>query len=345
MPKGSFMKSFLRHLVIAVMAYSFVAFAQVDTTTLANLSPEEIQTLVNNFSSEELAQMQSLCQQLFPDDASAPETAKQMDNGQVILGVCQAVATKLGGNDTATGQADNPLGAQQNTNPLQTTAQTTPAKDAGGLSGLYKYYDSSYEVNVDGSVVPNPPKYWYFFSDGYVYKGNLGHEAVNCASAPIEGCDSYTVSGDTISFGDGQSSVFTPSSDTLMIDDQEWIYVKPESFTLEGSYESTSGSSTFLNINTITFRDDSTFSFDGATGVVSSDTQTYGDTTATGGQTETTTTATGFGEDGQSGTYLIRDNNIILTYPDGKVETLTFDYSESPEEGVYGVYVGGTLYY
>jgi hypothetical protein len=324
---------FLFTIFLVISSFS-VTFSQTESD-LANLTPEQIQTLVNNLSAEELQQMQPLCEQLFPDPTTAPQAAEQMENGQVMLGMCQAVATKLG-------SPTNPLSTD---NPLSTQQAITPPAGAGGLSGLYKYYSSDYSLGPDGTVIPEPPVYRYFFPDGYVYQGSLGHEAVNCASTFIEGCDTYSVSGSTISFGDGQTSSLSQSGETLFIDDQEWTFVEPESFTLEGSYESSFGGSDFLSVTTLTFRDDGTFTLDGATGVVSSDTQTFGDTNATGGQSETTTTATASGGSSQNGTYVIRDNNLVLTYADGRVETLAFDYSESAEDGVYGVYVGGTLYY
>jgi hypothetical protein len=221
-------------------------------------------------------------------------------------------------------------------NPLANAS--APPTGAGGLSGLYNYYSSDYSLGVDGSVIPDPPKYWYFFPDGYVYKGTLGHETVNCA-ANMEDCDTYVISGSTITFGDGDSKTFSQSGDTLLLGDQEWSYIKPESFTLEGSYESTYGGSEFLNITTFTFRDDGTFSLEGAAGVISVDEQDNGD------GTKTTTTATGYNENANTGSYIIRDNNIILSYTNGEVKTLAFDYFESAEEGVYGVYIGGTLYY
>jgi hypothetical protein len=311
---------FLFFIVLSVSGFS-ISFSQTDAD-LANLTPEQIQTLISNISAEELQQMQSLCGQLFPDPSTAPQAAEQLENGQVMLTMCQAVATKLGNPTPAT----NPLSTD---NPLS-TQQPTPPAGAGGLSGLYKYYSSDYSLGPDGTVIPEPPVYRYFFPDGYVYKGSLGHEAVNCASTFIEGCDSYSVSGSTISFGDGQTSSLSQSGKTLLIDDQEWTFVEPESFTLEGSYESSFGGSDFLSVTTLTFRDDGTFTLDGATGVVSS---------------ETTTTTTASGGSSQNGTYVIRDNNLILSYADGRVETLAFDYSESAEDGVYGVYVGGTLYY
>jgi hypothetical protein len=42
---------------------------------------------------------------------------------------------------------------------------------------------------------------------------------------------------------------------------------------------------------------------------------------------------------------VIGDNSITLTYGDGVVKTYVFDYFENEEEGVYGVYIGGRLYY
>jgi hypothetical protein len=243
-----------------------------------------------------------------------------------------SIAQMLGqGASESSAPATNPLG---NTEP----ATQAPPTGAGSLSGLYNYYSSDYSLGVDGSVIPDPPKYWYFFPDGYVYKGTLGHEAVNCANN-MEDCDTYVLSGSTITFGDGESKMFSQSGDTLMIGSQEWSYIKPESFTLEGSYESTYGGSGFLNLTTFTFRNDGTFSLEGAAGVISVDEQDNGD------GTKTTTTATGYDENANTGSYVIRDNNIILSYSDGRVKTLTFDYFESAEEGVYGVYVGGTLYY
>jgi hypothetical protein len=314
----------LRFLFATLIVSSFaVGFSQTDTD-LANLTPEQIQTLVSNLPAEELQQMQSLCEQLFPDPNTAPQAAEQLENGQVMLNLCQEVASKTGG-------ASNPA----SDNPLSTQPATTPPAGAGGLAGLYKYYSSEGTVYPDGTVVPDPPVYWYFFPDGYVYKGVLGHEAVNCASSFIEGCDTYSVSGGTISFGDGQTSSLSQSGETLLIDDQEWTFVEPESFTLEGSYESTSGSSAgfgadasaSLSTTTIIFRDDGTFSLEGASSVVTSVPVAPGESTSSSSQ----------------GNYLIRDNNILLSYSDGRVEVLAFDYSESPEEGVYGVYVGGTL--
>lgn len=325
-----FVKWSFHFVFILFIATTFVGFAQVDTDTLANLTPEQLQTLVNGLSQEELQQFQPLCQQLFPDPTTAADTAAKMDNGQIVLVLCQSVEAKLGA--TPSGQSENPLAAGQNEQ-----AQTPRAAGSGGLSGLYKYYSSLGMVYPDGTVVPDPPVYWYFFPDGYVYKGNLGHEAVNCAANFTNGCDTYTLSGGTLTLGDGQPLSFSQSGETLFINGEEWTYVRPESFTLEGSFESTFGASAgsgadasaSLSITTITFNDNGTFSLEGATSVVT------GVAVASGGSKSSSS----------SGTYLIRDNNLILSYGDGRVETLVFDYSESAEEGVYGVYVGGTLYY
>jgi hypothetical protein len=245
------------------------------------------------------------------------------------------------------GEAANPL-AEQTDEPLATTPDSqplSPPAGAGGLSGLYHYLDTGYTLDAYGGVVPNGYDYWYFFPDGYVYTGGLGHEAVDCASNS-EDCDTYTVSGDTITFSDhgstfsdGEPKAFSQAADTLTIDGNEWSYVKPESFTLEGSYEAVSGGGGFLNISTMSFWNDGRFADGSASGVILSETQDNGD------NTETTTSTTDYDDTLDSGSYVIANNSITLTYNDGTVKSYVFDYYESEEDGVFGVYVGGGLYY
>jgi hypothetical protein len=242
-------------------------------------------------------------------------------------------------------------------NPLATPAQTTlntqpttlPSTDATLLSGLYSNYDtgSTFDGTGTGSFVANGPDYWYFFPDGYVYKGDLAHQGIDCTTATKDDgtplCDTYIIAADTITFGDGTTRSFVNTGERLEVDGNTWFYSPPESFTLEGSYEAVSGGGAVsLNISVINFQDDGTFSWDSSTGVNLTDAQEVG--TADGTET-TTTSVTNFDESSKSGTYVIADNSVTLTYSDGTVKNYVFDYFEDDEGFVDGVYMGGRLYY
>jgi hypothetical protein len=266
-----------------------------------------------------------------------------------------SIAEALGQTNSGQTQAD----AEQSTNPLanpqsDTTANsqattTPPPTGTNTLAGLYSNYDtgSTFDGTGTGSFVANGPDYWYFFSDGYVYKGDLAHQSIDCTTATNDDgtplCDTYLITADTITFGDGKTRSFINTGERLEIEGATWFYSPPESFTLEGSYEAVSGGGAVsLNISVINFLDDGTFSWDSSTGVNLTDTQEVG----TGDGTETTTTSvTNFDESSKSGTYVIADNSVTLTYSDGTVKNYVFDYFEDDEGFVDGVYMGGRLYY
>jgi hypothetical protein len=255
------------------------------------------------------------------------------------------------------GQAISEPTASEPNNPLATPTQTTPntqpttppSTDATMLSGLYSNYDTgaTFDGTGTGSFVANGPDYWYFFPDGYVYKGDLAHQTIDCTTATNDDgtplCDTYVIAADMITFGDGKTRSFINTEKRLEIDGNTWFYSPPESFTLEGSYEAVSGGGVVsLNISTINFLDDGTFSWGSATGINITDEQEVG----TPDGTETTTTSvTNFDESSKSGTYVIADNSVTLTYSDGTVKNYVFDYFEDDEGFVDGVYIGGRLYY
>jgi hypothetical protein len=240
--------------------------------------------------------------------------------------------------------------SEQNANPLanpQTNAQITtpPPSGTSSLSGLYVSYETGSGFDGTG-FVPNGPDLWYFFSDGYVYKGDLAHQSIDCKVATKDDgtplCDTYVITADTITFSDGETRSFLNTGQRLEIAGQSWFYSPPESFTLEGSYGRTSGNSSVLSNTTIIFRADGTFSWENASGVNLVDEQKVG--TADGIET-TTTSVTDFNESSNSGTYLIADNSITFTFSDGTVKSYAFDYLEDEEGGVEGVYLGSTPYY
>lgn len=237
----------------------------------------------------------------------------------------------------------------EQTNPLTTpptnSQATTPPSGTSTLTGLYVSFETGSGFDGTG-FVPNGPDLWYFFSDGYVYKGDLAHQVIDCASATNDDgtplCDTYILSADTITFGDGVTRSFLNTGKRLEIDGTTWFYSPPESFTLEGSYARSSGNSSVMSNTTITFRADGTFSWDNASGVNIIDEQRVG--TSDGIET-TTTSVTDFNESSSSGTYVIADNSITFTYTDGTVKSYAFDYLEDEEGGVEGVYLGSTPYY
>jgi hypothetical protein len=261
-----------------------------------------------------------------------------------------SIAEMLGSGQTSSEQSANPLATPQIDTAANTQPATTPpATGTNTLSGLYSNYDtgSTFDGTGTGSFVANGPDYWYFFPDGYVYKGDLAHQGIDCTTATNDDgtplCDTYVIAADTITFGDGKTRAFVNTGERLEIDGNTWFYSPPESFTLEGSYEAVSGGGVVsLNISTINFLDNGTFSWGSATGVNLTDTQEVG----TGDGTETTTTSvTNFDESSKSGSYVIADNSVTLTYSDGTVKNYVFDYFEDDEGFVDGVYIGGRLYY
>jgi hypothetical protein len=263
-----------------------------------------------------------------------------------------SIAKALGQADsgqTESGQSANPLATPQSDTTNSQATTTPPPTGTNTLSGLYSNYDTgaTFDGTGTGSFVAKGPDYWYFFPDGYVYKGDLAHQGIDCSTATNDDgtplCDTYLIAADTITFGDGKTRSFMNTGERLEIEGATWFYSPPESFTLEGSYEAVSGGGVVsLNISTINFLDDGTFSWGSATGINLVDTQEVG----TGDGTETTTTSvTNFDESSKSGTYVIADNSVTLTYSDGTVKNYVFDYFEDDEGYVDGVYIGGRLYY
>jgi hypothetical protein len=91
-----------------------------------------------------------------------------------LLPSMAAMLGQLDSGQTTSDPSNNPLATDQANNPLATAQPTpqvtTPSTGASGLSGLYNYYNSGYDLDANGMVVPHSPKYWYFFLTGMFTK-------------------------------------------------------------------------------------------------------------------------------------------------------------------------------
>jgi hypothetical protein len=228
-----------------------------------------------------------------------------------------------------------------------------PTTGAGGLSGMFFYFsgdtrlENRYGANgmLNLVMVTDPPKYKYFLPDGYVYHGiyRWSYEALDCTRVKKDNtplCDTYVISGDSITFGNGDSFSFELLGNNLEIDGKLWEYKKgaPENFTLEGTFTNTRGDSsgTVMGSTSYTFTSDRTFETDGTTSLVLTTPDTGGSQLSVSGYSE---------EQARTGTYIIRGYSIEFTYNSGLVETRNFSYSAGEAGEVDSIYIGGTLYY
>jgi hypothetical protein len=228
-----------------------------------------------------------------------------------------------------------------------------PPTGAGGLGGMFFYFsgdtrlENRYGANgmLNLVTVTDPPEYKYFLPDGYVYHGiySWSYEALDCARVKKDTtalCDTYVISGDTITFGNGESFSFEQADDDIRIDGELWEYKEPapENFTLEGTFSNTRGDSsgTVMGSSSYTFKADGTFETNRSTSLVLTTPDMGGPQLSVSGYSEDPT---------RTGTYLIRGYSIEFTYNSGLVETRNVSYATNEAGKVDSIYIGGTLYY
>ncbi len=240
-----------------------------------------------------------------------------------------------------------------------TTTAPPPPTGAGGLSGLYIDWTlrqtTASVLGSDGmpffQVETLPPKYMYFLPDGYVYRDiyDWSYEDLDCTRVKKDGtplCNTYVISGNTITFGSGETFSFSRDNDDLVIDSVSWYFEQPtpQGFTLEGSFEHTSGNAGIsVGSSFYTFYPDGGFESDSFAAVVYTGPETA---SPEAGVESTQTSVTSYSENPTStGTYAIRGNTIELTYADGSTVKYVFNYSTTDAGQVDSIWLDGAVYW
>lgn len=219
-----------------------------------------------------------------------------------------------------------------------------PPEGAGGLEGLYVYVDTTlkYETayglgGMTTHLALDPPRFKYFMPDGYVYHGIYawGYEDLDCTRMTKENellCDTYVISGDRITYGDGDSNAFEKVGDDIEIGGDLYVYrpPAPEGFTLEGDFYNTNANNAeFVSSSYYTFTKDDRFTTDRESG--------FG-ATLPGGDIS----VAGYIENAsKQGSYKIYGNTIELTYDDGWTEETSFSVSLDEAGQVSELWIGG----
>jgi hypothetical protein len=240
-----------------------------------------------------------------------------------------------------------------------TTTAPPPPTGAGGLSGLYidwtLHQTTASVLGSDGmpffQVNTLPPEYMYFLADGYVYRGiyDWSYEDLDCTRVKKDGtplCDTYVMSGNTITFGNSETFSFSRDNDDLVIDSVSWYFEQPtpEGFTLEGSFEHTSGNAGIsVGSSFYTFYPDGGFESDSFAAVVYTGPETA---SPEAGVESTQTSVTSYSENPTStGAYAIRGNTIEFTYANGSAVKYVFNYSTTDTGKVDSIWLDGAVYW
>lgn len=240
-----------------------------------------------------------------------------------------------------------------------TTTAPPPPTGASGLSGLYIDWTlrqtSATVMGSDGmpfyQVDTLPPEYMYFLPDGYVYRGIYAwsYEDLDCSRVKKDGtplCDTYVIANNSITFGNGETFSFAKDGNDLVIDRVPWYFEEPapQGFTLEGSFEHTSGNAGIsVGSSFYTFYPNGRFESDSFGAVVYTGPETA---SPESGIESTQTSVTGYNETPTStGTYAIRGNTIELTYADGNMVKYVFNYSTTDTGQVDSIWLDGAVYW
>jgi hypothetical protein len=270
--------------------------------------------------------------------------------------------TQQTANEQETSVEEEPVSKQSNPEDEllpATTLAPAPPSGAGGLSGLYIDFTlrqtTASVMGSDGmpffQVNTLPPEYMYFLPDGYVYRGIYAwsYEDLDCARIKKDGtplCDTYMISSNSITFGNGETFPFAKDGDDLVIDSVPWYLEQPapEGFTLEGSFEHTGGNAGIsVGSSFYTFYSDGTFKSDSFGAVVYTGPETA---SPEAGVESTQTSVTSYDESPTStGTYAIRGNTIELTYADGNTVKYVFNYSTTETGQVDSIWLDGMVYW
>jgi hypothetical protein len=247
---------------------------------------------------------------------------------------------------------DIPLTPEDELLPATTKAPLPPA-GAGGLSGFYMYEDTEGEYvptfanNVASGYFEYHHEYLYFMPDGYVYPGiyQWSYEALDCSrvvnladlgleNAPL--CDTYVVSGDTITFSSRNSprSFYKDGSD-LVIDGQLFKYQPPaDGLKFDGRFLFAFFDGYTLDEAYYTFSKDSTFKAE-ASSANNATASVGGTTTYSSSYSETSVIF---------GAYAIRGNTIEFIYQDGRTVKKVFSFEKDSLGNVAYIYINGTIY-
>jgi hypothetical protein len=227
-----------------------------------------------------------------------------------------------------------------------------PPTGAGGLSGLY------IDFTMNSRIVPvlgnngmmttqmefDPPNYFYFLPDGYVYRGiyDWSYEDIDCTRMLKDGtplCDTYVISDNGITFGsEGTTKPFSKDGFNIVIDGVTHTYQTPvDSLALQGVFENTDGSGGISISSTFyEFFPDGTFKVDRSSAISYTSPETAG----------YQTTVSGYNEDPTStGKYAVRGNTIEFTYADSSVQKAVFNYDITDTGQVDSVWINGTVYW
>lgn len=291
------------------------------------------------------------CETLGADIAAAFENA-----GVTLADSDEEVATEETSDEPeAVSEPSNP---EDELLPVTTTAPPPPA-GAGGLTGLYIDWTlrqtSASVMGSDGmpfyQVDTLPPEYMYFLPNGYVYRGiyDWSYEDLDCKRVKKNGtplCDTYVINGNSIAFGNGDTFSFAKDGNDLVIDDVPWYFELPvpEGFTLDGSFENTSGyGGISVGSSFYTFHPDGTFESDSFGAVIYSTPETA---SSAPGIESTQTSISGYSEGPSgTGTYSIRGNTIEFTYANGSKVKYLFNYSTTDAGQVDSIWLDGAVYW
>ena len=153
-----------------------------------------------------------------------------------------------------------------------TTKAPSPPAGAGGLSGFYVYEDKEGEYvptfvnNIASGYFEFHNQYLYFMPDGYVYRDiyQWSYEALDCSRVRKENflhCETYILSGNTITFGSyGSSSSFAKDGNDLLIDGKLYKYQQSaDGIRFDGRFLFTAFDGYTLDEAYYTFYKDGTF--------------------------------------------------------------------------------------
>lgn len=226
------------------------------------------------------------------------------------------------------------------------TEAPLPPEGAGGLAGFYVYEDEEGEyVPTFGPIASGyfefHNEYLYFMPDGYVYPGiyNWSYEALDCSRVRKDNflhCDTYVLSGDTITFGSyGSSSSFVKDGNDLFVDGKLFKYQQPaDGLRFDGRFLFAAFDGYTLDEAYYTFSKDGTFTAESSSANNVS-VSVAGTTTYSSSYSETPVTI---------GAYAVRNNTIEFIYADSTSVKRVFHFEMNVAGQVEYVYINGTIY-
>jgi hypothetical protein len=183
--------------------------------------------------------------------------------------------------------------------------------------------------------------------EGYVYSGiyQWSYEALDCSrvvnladlgleNAPL--CDTYVVSGDTITFGsrNGPRSFYKDGND-LEIDGKRFVYQQPaDGLKFDGRFLFAFFDGYTLDEAYYTFSTNSTFKAE-ASSANNATVSIGGTTTYSSSYSETPVLF---------GAYAIRGNTIEFIYQDGSSVKKVFSFEKDAFGNVTYIYINGVIY-